>query len=400
VSADEPKVAVSWRWIVAATIVVLIVTSLRFWAIQQRNIVLLNLIKPALAIAQPIAIWLLCAAFARDWQGVRRWRGHGWVSAALIVAYAAVNSLLHPYFDRQELRALGLGSDIDDEFIVAAGNALRLRSPYADALYSGNPISEGPAWVILNAIFGSRAWFPLLAPTYAAIFAAILWRTTRAPGAATMALLLSLASTGLWESSFGGDLAAAGFAMASGTLLCLSAGRRMPLLWIGTVLIGAVATVRLPFVFLPVLAALLLARAGARTAALVVLIGGLSLAVGSHLVFWAAQSGDYPPLHLVGQSLGSIGPFGLAIAGVLAALLAWAVWRLWLGDEADVLLWQGLGLFGPFAIVALGSIAAGGLTGEDWTRYLTPSVPSFAAAAALGAYRRRGVGTGGQEAAG
>ena len=256
-SGDTKRPAVSWRWIVIVTIVVIILTSLRFWALQSRGVAALNVVKPVLAIAQPLVLWAICTAFARDWRGIRGWRGHGWVSAALLVGYAAANSVLHPYFDRPALRALGLDSDIDDEFIVAAGNALHLRSPYADALYTGNPISEGPAWVIVNAIFGSRTWFFLLAPSYAAIFAIAVWRTTGAAGAATLALLVSLASTGLWESSFGGDLAAAGFAMASGTLFCRMPRTRTAGVIAAAVLIGAVATVRLPFVLFPLLALVL-----------------------------------------------------------------------------------------------------------------------------------------------
>ena len=373
------------------TIVVIILTSLRFWALQSRGVAALNVVKPALAIAQPIALWLLCTAFARDWWGIRRWRVHGWVLVALLVGYAAANSVLHPHFDRPELRALKLDSDIDDEFIVAAGNARQLRSPYAEALYTGNPISEGPAWVILNAIFGSRTMFPLLAPAYAALFAIVVWRLTRAAGAATLALLVTLASTGVWESSFGGDLAAAGFAIASGTLLCLLAPARLGLSIAGALLIGAVATVRLPFVVVPVLAALLLYRARARQAASVVIACGAVVAVGSHLIFWAMYRGGYPPLHLVGQSAGSVGPLGVVIAGLLAAGVAFLLWRSWLEDAADVVFWQGVGLFGPFAIVAWQSIATVGLTGEDWTRYVAPAVPSFAAAVAAGAYRREGV---------
>jgi len=255
------------------------------------------------------------------------------------------------------------------------------------ALYSGNPISEGPAWVILNAIFGSRTRFFLLAPAYAALFAAIVWRTTGAAGAATLALLVALASTGLWESSFGGDLAAAGFAMASGTLLCLLAPTRLGLAVVAAVLIGAVATVRLPFVVFPILAALLLVRARASRAATVVLIVGIVVAVGSHALFWGTHPGEYPPLHLVGQSAGSVGALGLAVAALLAAGVVGLLWRSWLLDGADVLFWQGVALFGPFAIVAWQSVATVGLTGEDWTRYLAPALPSFAAAVAIGTYR-------------
>ena len=385
--SDQGQAAVPWRAIVAATIVVIMLTSLRFWALSSRSVAALNVVKPALALAQPIALWVLCTAFARNWGGVRTWRGHGVLLAALLVAYAGANSILHPYFDRPALRALGLDSDIDDEFIVAAGNAWRLRNPYADALYSGNPISEGPAWVILNAVFGSTSRFFALAPTYAAVFAVVVWRRTGAVGAGTLALLVSLASTGVWESSFGGDLAAAGFAMGAGTLLCLPPTARLSQILAGAILIGAVATVRMPFVIFPALAALLLYRARARRAAAVVASAGTGLAVGSHLVFWAIQPANYPPLHLIGQSFGSVGPIGLVVAGALAAAVAWVAWRRRLGDGADVLIWQGLGLFGPFAIVAYRSIVTLGLTGEDWTRYVAPSVPSLAAAVALAAYR-------------
>ena len=376
-----------WPWTVTVATLVVVVTSLRFWSLQSRGLVALNPAKPFLALAQPIGVWALSAAFARDWRGLRRWRGHAWVIAALLLIFAAAISVLYPHFNRLELRALHLDSDIDDEFIVSAGNALRFRNPYADSLYTGNPISEGPGWVILNAVFGSPKRFFLLAPVHAAIFCAVLWRATGTAAASTLALLICLASTGLWESSFGGDLAAAGFAMASATVLCFVSRDRPAVVGLLAVLVGAIATVRLPFVLYPALVALLLWRAQSPRSAVVVASVGTAVALGLHVIFWAIQTDAYPPFHLVGQSLGLLKPGGLAVAAGLSAIVGLAVRRLWLTDSADVLFWQGLALFVPFAVVAWGSIASVGLTGDDWTRYLAPSIPSFAAAAAISACR-------------
>jgi hypothetical protein len=358
------------------------VTSLRFWAIESQSSAAINAVKPWLAALQPVAVLAVCSAGAYNWLGVRRRWVAGTVVVATLVGFAAANSVLYPHFDRPELREQGRDSDIDDQFILAAGNALRLRSPYADPLYTGNPISEGPAWVILNAPFGTRDTFFAMAPVYAALLALALWRSV-GPAAAALSLLVALASVGLWESAFGASLSAAGFAIATATLVLVEWRDRTVPVVLAALLIGAVSTVRLTFVCLPALVALLLWRPGAGPAARTVLVVGTMVGLGSHLIFWAQSTGAYSPLHLIGQSMDRLKPAGLLGAAALAAAVVWITRRIRLSGSADVLLWQGLGLFGPFAIVALESVVHGGLASENWPRYLAPAIPSLAAADAI-----------------
>lgn len=353
--------------------------SLRYHALESQSLSLPAGAKHLLAFVQAGALLAFAFVCVRLPAGSKLWRIGG--LAALAFA-AATLPWLHAYFDRPELKASGQGGSRDDAIIESVARLISGIDPYLVPVDGGAPISPGPGWLLLNLFAFAPAGFAAMLPIHAALFA---WLARRATGdwkAPAIAIVGSLGSVAVWEDSFGGDLAALGFALASVGVLGTVIGNSTARLFCFAIFVGLLATARVPLIVLPVFVATVFfwARGDRRSA---IVIGGagtfVALAVHAFFAFGFERDIAYQPAHLFAVGVRLFGPFGLAIA--VASVLG-AVWWLGrrIGPASDPLALYAAGLLLIFAPIAIAKLAEAGFRlaeAIDWPGYVVIALPTL-----------------------
>jgi hypothetical protein len=278
-----------------------------------------------------------------------RWTGSRWLLIAIVAVFFAEALLIYPIADARKLH--GLGSDQDDA-LIQAGTLLRHGEyPYKFPTYMGNPISDGPGWVILHIPMYSLRLYALETPALFALILLILRRRAHS-SAFLFAAVLFLTPVVHMLVCDGSDLLALSAAIF---LLCFTAyktGAGSSALWI--VLCGFVSTARVNLIVLPL--AILFFRTDWRTArAWLTTIGSLVVALTLHIVFYRLSPDHYAPLHLVGKG-GRFLADALPVAVLCALLLAVLLLRYKAANGGELALLVGLFLLLAHAPLAYGDL--------------------------------------------
>jgi len=364
----------------AAFVTTSAVLSLRFLTSSSQTMTGLNAAKPWLLVLLIAGLVLLAALVLRPPPWVRRILATPVLALALIAGFTALNFYLHPLLDREALKLAGAGSDADDALIDAATRLLRGEPPYAAPTYRGNPISPGVGWVALNALWASHALFFVLTPLYLALLAGVVRVVSGSWHAANIVVLGHLGCLGFWELAPTHDLAALGLALSAGVVALFAAQQSPVVLAALSLLLGIVATARLPFVLLPALVAVLLRRITTYWAVIAVL--GVGIAAALPLAFQLYDTNPYQPRHVLhfGSALLTEPWLKVVVVATLVVVI------LALARPARTLaglclrLWTCLIV--PLGSLALGQLAAMGFETGRWegANYLAPAF-SFAVTA-------------------
>jgi len=279
----------------------------------------------------PLSTCLIVAGLAMPllWRFLLRYR----FAIAILSGAGLLIATLVVYPRVVALHAVGHGSDQADCIIAGSQRMTSLLWPYKRSLmWSGNPMSCGPGWIMLQSAFtrwmGYR--FDLLL-----LWAGSLFCIDRAIGrerAIALVALLALCP-GVWQcAANGSDFLTFGIVIAAFLLLTTRSRLNRPLL---------VAIAALIFQFrapIPAMAGFLRRSAGRGAA----IFAGL-LAIFTQLAFLVWNPLDYirdGPLHVIHKALGispPIGRVGEAIVLVTAALIAGLCLCLWIGKLAGTL---------------------------------------------------------------
>jgi hypothetical protein len=353
--------------------------SLRYYALESHSLGLSSSVKLWLAGVQAGALLAFAFICVRLPESSRLWR---WGALAALV-FAAVNlPWLHAYFDRPDLKGLDRSGSRDDAVIDAVARLLSGIDPYLAPVSGGAPISPGPGWLLLNSFAFAPTGFALMLPFHASVF---VWLAARATGgwkAPAIAIIGCLGSIAVWEDAFGGDLAALGFAVASVGVLCGSAAPSTARIWFCTVIVGLLATARVPLLALPVFVAIVFFWGrGDRRNALVVGAVGIFVALTVHAAFAFGFERDFPyqPAHLISVGVRLFGLPGLAFA---AACIVGAIWLLGRTSArgTDPLALYTAGLILTFVPISLAKVAEVGFRlaeAIDWPGYTVVALPTF-----------------------
>lgn len=369
----------------AAWIGISLVMSLRFLTSQSQTLEFLNPAKPGL-----LALWILLTALLAysilrpaDWQ--MKAAGSPLLTAALLGGLLAAVFILFPLLDRDSVKVAGEGSDADDALIEAARRLASGESPYAATTYRGNQISPGIGWVALNLLFGSRATFFALTPFYMACLALMLWKSEGTWVAANIALLCHFASLGFWELAPTHDIVAFSAALGATFVAACAARESSVMLGMVGVIMGTVASARLPFAVFPLLAAALLWRLTARRSVVLCLAGTVVVA-GWHLGAMLLDPTPYQPLHLIGRGGALLtGGWGYLIAP--AMIVAGIAILLYPARTASGAAFRcGLCMAVPLGTLAAAQLADTGFDLGRWEgiNYLAPALTLFVVALAAG----------------
>lgn len=304
--------------------------------------------------------------------------------AALLLLLVAAVAIVYPVADG--LKVALRGSDQDDAIIVSALNLWHGLNPYAAKHYLGNPTSPGPGWIALHLPFVLARVYWLAAPMAMAFAAVALRQASGGWSAPNRFLLIAFSSLGFWEvSAVGSDFPTFGALLV--LLLCLAdrwSGRPGLLAGLALVL-GAVATARVVFLFMPVLFGFLIWQRDRRAGVLVALVAGAA-AAALHAVFWYWDPALYTPVHVIG--LGDrLTPLPLKLAGLAAtAAASLVVWRRRAPGLERWLALSWLSLAVPLAFVAFGDLIVrgrGNPAAWEGANYLIVPLPLLAAWVAL-----------------
>lgn len=359
------------------------------------------LLSATLLAATAAAVALLLAA-PRRWPATARRLASVPVTVGLGVVLVAVAVVARRY--EVHLYASGRGGSQALALIEPAKALLHGRALYDVTLPGGraaDPVSPGPAWLVVNAPLvwvGAGAlvvplW--LLAATAAArVCGARYW--------ANASLALLLCSPHLTkELTEGEDTAAVMAAMVVVVLLAdrWAAGGHPPVgvvsgrqgVWRAAavgVLAGVVATGRLIYLPAPLLVAVLVWRRD-RVAAAVIGVTGTAVAVAANVAASIGQD-PYPPAHVFARA-SAAEPVAVVVAGAVATTVAGlGVLHARPGHTAGRLGWLAACLGIPHAFIAVGELAGRrwALDGWEGANYLFAAAPLVLAAAGAAAAAR------------
>lgn len=318
-----------------------------------------------------------------------------WPSAMLVVALSLVALYVYPLADG--LKAHNLGSDADDAMILAGTALTHLQNPYALTTYFGNPFSPGPGWVALWSPLSRLGLYPLITTLSLAATLFTFRRTGHSWLQTNQWAIALFTSLLVWElAAVGNDLPALGLLILSASLLILQKTPTKTETMALILLLGALATSRIMFTYLPILMGFALWAQGLRqqpaganpfklsplpAAALwqrrsiATAVGGLSLAAILHLYFMQLNPQGYPPLHLLTKSQTLLPPALLDAALALCAATAVAMlkhWRTWHPTTH-----MAIGLLAPLSALALADLFhnSGHLPLWEGASYLIPALP-------------------------
>ena len=296
-----------------------------------------------------------------------------WPTSLVMIGLSFAIALAYPIADG--LKTTMGGSDADDAIQLGATALWHLQNPYALSTYFGNPLSPGPGWLALwgpLAIWGLQPLGTPLALAFA------VWALRRAHFSwltiNTFSIILA-SCLGVWElAAVGNDLVPFGLLLL-GVVVLLGQARLNPWALLGLALwVGALATARIAFFYLPILIGFALLAAWPKRGLYIAIVGS-SLMFALHSGFWWLNPNGYPPLHLLGRAesilqdstlLGALGILGVTGIAMLYH------WRWW-----NPLTHTALGLGVPLAVIATAELASGSGQLALWegATFLIPALP-------------------------
>jgi hypothetical protein len=289
--------------------------------------------------------------------------------------FCTATLVLYPVADA--LKQTGRGSDQDDALILAGKALVRLSNPYIQHTYLNQPVHPGPGWAILTAPLTATGLYALLLPIALTL---VLW-ALRSAGESWQTInrfvLLLVSSLIVWELAVtGSDYIPFALLTLATFLLLMRPALGKAKVVVLCILVGFLATFRLPFILLPGLYALILAsRFPLR--ALAVGIGGTLICMALHLPFYLINLDYYPPLYLVIQKThASFSSMGLVLASASCVGALWVIGSLqktW-GARAA----YAFGLAVPWSIIAFADLirVEGSLAQWGGASFMTLALPS------------------------
>jgi hypothetical protein len=244
-------------------------------------------------------------------------------------------------------------------------------NPYSVSLFDGAPVSPGPGWIVLNAVFTLNGVISLLMPAYFFIANMFVAKWSR-QSAFMFSLMLVISLNFLQLSVTGHDLPAFSLALVvlilalnryhSDTRICLMIA----------VLTGIVATARIPFIIVPAAMGVCLMTVD-RMRGIKFAVISTAAAILIHAVFflWSVIGGHfYQPLHVFGRASGSM-PAEMVYAGTFIWIVLVVVIRKRLTPEVSswlVFIWVLLSI--PFSGVGMAELLKGNILSlESWAAW-------------------------------
>jgi hypothetical protein len=284
--------------------------------------------------------------------------------------------VLYPVADA--LKQTGRGSDHDDALILAGTALAHLSNPYIQHTYLNQPVHPGPGWAMLTAPLSATGLYALLLPIALTL---VLW-VLRSAGESWQTInrfmLLLVSSLIVWELAItGSDYIPFALLILAAFLLLSRPGLGNAKVVVLCILVGFLATFRLPFILLPSLYALILAsRFPPR--ALAVGLGGTLICAALHLPFYLINLYYYPPLYLlIEKTQASFSPLGLVLAAGLCLSALWVIGSLQKAWGARAA--YAFGLSVPWSIAAFAQLfrVEGSLAQWGGASLMTLAMPSI-----------------------
>jgi hypothetical protein len=234
-----------------------------------------------LAVAAPIVNVAAAAAIIRSPLMRKRWV---WPTI-LIVATVAV-AIVYPIAEAHRP-----GSDSDDCVIMLTQNCLHGQYPYVThTSYLGQPCRDGPGELLLYAPLVALNLFQFGAPL-ALFFLALMYASVSGVEATNILFVLLFSTVVTWQ-----HLVTATDYLTIGSIIviCLVGLWKNERAWWYAIVLGAAASARVIFLFIPIIAGLLIWRRGRRQAAIVTTLGLLVGTVPTVLLYlWSPA--DFTP---------------------------------------------------------------------------------------------------------
>jgi hypothetical protein len=299
-----------------------------------------------------------------------------WAPSVALVALATVAALgVHPVVNDRGND--GAGTDADDAVLVVIDGIRHGADPYEGVTYLGNPPANGPGAAVWFWPFASARTFSLGLVVALAVTLAVLRWSTGGWQVPSLVAVLVAGSIPFWEAlAQGSDHLVAACAMTWGAAVAArwrSATLRVAGVASAAVVIGVLATIRVPFGVVPALVAAAWWWRD-RRAALVFGMVGTATVVALHAAFiaWSGWDGYHPVQQLLVKSDEDLGPSGRWIVAAGCAVAAVVV-VMELGRRVaarpEVVLIAGVGI--PMASIAVaGLIRADGPSSWSAGTYL------------------------------
>jgi hypothetical protein len=301
----------------------------------------------------------------------------------IIVLFIASNYRIYPVLDAY--RNVGRGSTADDAVILSINNLVTEGHFYAKTLPGAIPISPGPGWLLLNALFVLCRCYFLLTPFYVAGMIWIYMRLYKNGIVPLLVLLLLSSSPVFWELMFtGNDLIAVGCSFAIIVMLLYHYSVQtdvriisLPLI-ILAVLIGCVATSRVVFIYFPLLVRILIGKIKPAKSLFIFAVS-LTAALALHIVFYLTCE-HYQPLHLYSRGITNVG-LPLIIVGVVgAAGILTAIVKIEVRPSLESFLqWVFVLMAIPLLLISLGEFLHFESSISRWegANYFMPVIPLY-----------------------
>lgn len=264
-------------------------------------------------------------------------------------------------------------------------------NPYSVKLFDGAPISPGFGWIFLNSSLLLSGLITILTPMYLIFSGVMVSKTSRAKCAFFYVSLVLLPINFLLMSIIGHDLPAIILALV-GLALALNIYYKNDIRFIFiAVLVGLVATARVPFIIFPVALSVCLAKIDLLRARIFLVIS-IGIALIIHLIFWIwsyNQGIYYQPLHVFGRAIHSGSLITLFLGALAWFFSGWYGWRLLTKFPSTWMffLWSVLSI--PFIFVGINELLRDGIlysrSWENWEGkgYVMFTLPLLAAGLAL-----------------
>jgi hypothetical protein len=299
-----------------------------------------------------------------------------WPVALASGALCTATLVLYPVADA--LNQTGRGSDQDDALILAGTALTRFSNPYIQHTYLNQPVHPGPGWAMLAAPLTATGLYAFLLPIALTL---VLW-VLRSAGESWQTInrfmLLLLSSLIVWELAItGSDYIPFALLMLATFLLLTRPVLGNAKVLVLCILVGFLATFRLPFLLLPSLYALILASRFPRRA-LAVGLGGTLICAALHLPFYLINLDYYPPLYVVIEKThASFSPVGRVLAAGLclsALCVIGSLQKTWGARAAHA-----FALAVPWSIVAFADLvrSEGSLAQWGGASFMTLALPSI-----------------------
>ncbi len=281
------------------------------------------------------------------------------------------------FFLYPRLEGIGRGGTGDDAMILPAQALFNGIGMYNVHLFDGAPVSPGPGWIAMNAIFVMTGTYGLFNTIYLGLIGfLVIWKKQKWISELNLMLLFLMLSFAVIEQIYSRqDLLAVG----CGFLICVFLVEffldQQNFYWIG-ILAGLIATSRIIFIAFPILIMLIYYK---KNPPVIVKFGLVSIltAIAFHLIGYFT-SDFYQPLHLIlNRAPDRVGLLFIVAGGLVSLVILFIALRH-PGDSTKArLTWISILLFIPLFFISIGELQNGQFNLANWeaARYLLPALP-------------------------